>query len=355
MALFDVEEVAARPARPRRRRRASASSATWTPASSGSFRLRLKDTGRPRRGARRTARRHTGRLDAADPRGADPQGRRSAMSTDDIAAKRGIGYCAERRRDDARSSTRRLPTPPSCSARPRSSRSVPSPPRARRCRRSRPTSSRSSSPGSSSTRSSLAPSKRPVSSRPWSRSTRARATTAPPASGTAAGCRRPTLRTDAYGTIDEAGSALGVARSLCRADNQADSTPTMLSLQQDLFVAGAELATAPEAADRLEDGVSRITDEMVEASRPTSTATWTRWTSRRSSSSRAAPSSPRRSMSPARDPPRRAERGRAPARRRALPRTAVLALPQSRLGPRLRDGPLRRRAQPALFEGREPG
>jgi cob(I)alamin adenosyltransferase len=30
-------------------------------------------------------------------------------------------------------------------------------------------------------------------------------------------------------------------------------------------VAGAELATAPEAADRLEDGVSRITDGMTDA------------------------------------------------------------------------------------------
>ena len=40
---------------------------------------------------------------------------------------------------------------------------------------------------------------------------------------------------------------------------------TILSLQHDLFVAGAELATSPEAADRLQDGVSRITDGMVEA------------------------------------------------------------------------------------------
>ena len=72
-------------------------------------------------------------------------------------------------------------------------------------------------------------------------------------------------RTEAYGSIDEANSALGVARALCKADNQADLHTTILSLQQDLFVAGAELATSPEAADRLEDGVSRITDGMVEA------------------------------------------------------------------------------------------
>jgi cob(I)alamin adenosyltransferase len=72
-------------------------------------------------------------------------------------------------------------------------------------------------------------------------------------------------RTEAYGSIDEANSALGVARALCKADNKADLHSTILSLQQDLFVAGAELATSPEAADRLQDGISRITDGMVEA------------------------------------------------------------------------------------------
>jgi cob(I)alamin adenosyltransferase len=72
-------------------------------------------------------------------------------------------------------------------------------------------------------------------------------------------------RTEAYGSIDEANSALGAARALCKAENQADLHSTILSLQQDLFVAGAELATSPEAADRLEDEVSRVTDGMVEA------------------------------------------------------------------------------------------
>lgn len=71
-------------------------------------------------------------------------------------------------------------------------------------------------------------------------------------------------RTEAYGTIDEANSVLGVARALC-AENQSTLASDLLQLQQDLFVAGAELATAPEAAERLEDGVSRITDGMVDA------------------------------------------------------------------------------------------
>jgi cob(I)alamin adenosyltransferase len=71
-------------------------------------------------------------------------------------------------------------------------------------------------------------------------------------------------RTEAYGSIDEANSAIGVARALC-AENQSGVAGDLLQLQQDLFVAGAELATAPEAADRLEDGVSRVTDGMVDA------------------------------------------------------------------------------------------
>jgi len=72
------------------------------------------------------------------------------------------------------------------------------------------------------------------------------------------------VRTEAYGSLDEANSALGVARSLCGEDH-ADVHQTLLSLQRNLFVAGAELATAPEAAERLEGGVSRITEEMVES------------------------------------------------------------------------------------------
>jgi cob(I)alamin adenosyltransferase len=68
-------------------------------------------------------------------------------------------------------------------------------------------------------------------------------------------------RTEAYGAYDEAASALGLARSLCADD--AELAADILRLQDDLFIAGAELATAPQAADRLEDGVSRTTDEMV--------------------------------------------------------------------------------------------
>lgn len=71
-------------------------------------------------------------------------------------------------------------------------------------------------------------------------------------------------RTEAYGALDEACSELGVARALCGAEH-AELAADILRLQDDIFVAGAELATAPEASDRLEDGISRTTDAMVAA------------------------------------------------------------------------------------------
>jgi cob(I)alamin adenosyltransferase len=70
------------------------------------------------------------------------------------------------------------------------------------------------------------------------------------------------LRPEAYGAIDEAGAALGLARVAAGADPEV--AEDILRLQRELFVAGAELATAPEAADRLEEGVSHVTEEMVE-------------------------------------------------------------------------------------------
>ena len=69
-------------------------------------------------------------------------------------------------------------------------------------------------------------------------------------------------RTEAYGALDEASSALGVARALCGPE-QAELAGDVLHLQDYLFIAGAELATAPEASERLEDGISRTTEEMV--------------------------------------------------------------------------------------------
>ena len=67
-------------------------------------------------------------------------------------------------------------------------------------------------------------------------------------------------RPDAYGCVDEAASALGLARAVAEGELYDD----ILRIQNELFVAGAELATAPEAAERLEAGISKVTPEMVE-------------------------------------------------------------------------------------------
>ena len=70
-------------------------------------------------------------------------------------------------------------------------------------------------------------------------------------------------RPEAYGSVDEAASELGLARAAAGGDGELHDD--ILRLQNELFVAGAELATAPEAAERLEPGVSKVTEEMVEA------------------------------------------------------------------------------------------
>jgi len=80
-------------------------------------------------------------------------------------------------------------------------------------------------------------------------------------------------RTEAYGSIDEANSALGVARALLQADNQADLHSTILSLQQELFVARRRARHRAEAADRLAGRHQPITTGWSRRSRSTSTAT----------------------------------------------------------------------------------
>jgi cob(I)alamin adenosyltransferase len=69
-------------------------------------------------------------------------------------------------------------------------------------------------------------------------------------------------RPEAYGSIDEAVSALGLCRAACEPGSELFDD--VLRIQNELFVAGAELATAPEAAERLAPGESRVTDEMVD-------------------------------------------------------------------------------------------
>jgi cob(I)alamin adenosyltransferase len=75
-------------------------------------------------------------------------------------------------------------------------------------------------------------------------------------------------RTEAYGTIDEAVAALGLARA--ELDPAAGGTDAreladlILRLQRELFVVGAELATDPADRDRLEDGISRVDEAMLD-------------------------------------------------------------------------------------------
>jgi cob(I)alamin adenosyltransferase len=67
--------------------------------------------------------------------------------------------------------------------------------------------------------------------------------------------------TQAYGALDEAISALGLARANC---DDARLAKDILRLQNELFVAGAELATGLEARDRLEPGVTMLEEDMVD-------------------------------------------------------------------------------------------
>ena len=70
------------------------------------------------------------------------------------------------------------------------------------------------------------------------------------------------LRTDAYGTTDEAVSALGLARA---ALGEGALSELIVRLQRELFVVGAELATHVEKRQQLTDGVTRVTAEMITA------------------------------------------------------------------------------------------
>jgi cob(I)alamin adenosyltransferase len=80
------------------------------------------------------------------------------------------------------------------------------------------------------------------------------------------------LRTEAYGTIDEAVAALGIARAQLGLKQSLGSLPAsfgslpdlILRFQRELFVAAAELATNTYAWDRLEDGRTRVSAEMVD-------------------------------------------------------------------------------------------
>lgn len=79
------------------------------------------------------------------------------------------------------------------------------------------------------------------------------------------------LRVEAYGTVDEAIAALGLARANLGVKRRIGTLPAglgglaelILRYQRELFVVGAELATNPDAWDRLQDGATRVSEEMV--------------------------------------------------------------------------------------------
>ncbi len=76
------------------------------------------------------------------------------------------------------------------------------------------------------------------------------------------------LRTDAYGTTDEAVSALGLARAAIGSQTdrvEARLAELILRLQRELFVVGAELATHADRRTKLTDAVTRVTADMVTA------------------------------------------------------------------------------------------
>jgi len=71
---------------------------------------------------------------------------------------------------------------------------------------------------------------------------------------------------DAYGAVDEAVSSLGLARAECERASELDVL--LVRLQRELFVVGAELATAPENRAKLDPGTTLVTSEMVDALEP---------------------------------------------------------------------------------------
>ena len=80
------------------------------------------------------------------------------------------------------------------------------------------------------------------------------------------------VRTETYGDVDEAVAALGLARAELGQKAQDGALPNnlthladvVLRLQRELFVVGAELATAPGHRDQQRPGQSRVTVEMVD-------------------------------------------------------------------------------------------
>jgi cob(I)alamin adenosyltransferase len=66
---------------------------------------------------------------------------------------------------------------------------------------------------------------------------------------------------EAYGTVDEAQAALGLARAHATRGGELDDI--LIHVERDLWVLMAELATESDKADKLVDGATRVTEAMV--------------------------------------------------------------------------------------------
>jgi cob(I)alamin adenosyltransferase len=78
--------------------------------------------------------------------------------------------------------------------------------------------------------------------------------------------RKDDLAPDAYGAVDEAQAALGVARAETGEGSELDVL--LVRLERDLWVVMGELATASDNRDKLDPGVSLVTAEMVDGLEP---------------------------------------------------------------------------------------
>jgi cob(I)alamin adenosyltransferase len=67
----------------------------------------------------------------------------------------------------------------------------------------------------------------------------------------------------AYGDVDEAQAVLGMARADCPRGSELDEL--LVSLERDLWVLMAELATDPANREKLVEGASLVTTDMVSA------------------------------------------------------------------------------------------
>ncbi len=69
-------------------------------------------------------------------------------------------------------------------------------------------------------------------------------------------------RPEAYGVIDEASSALGLARGLIA---DPDLKQIILEIQEDLFLVGGELASLPDEVSKLKSRISEVHTDRLES------------------------------------------------------------------------------------------